>query len=286
MEEERNEPRVDLERFGIFKHPKRDTWRVAVRGLHDKIFVATLFANDTSSVAVWAEPDFITMSQNWSTTAIMASSDSHRSKIIYRALAAFKSAQIELNESLPWWLNEATKRPHVIFGFPGIGKTTLALTHPGFLDFDTDWIQDELNTDTLEPQMKHQLAGVICRALKAGHSVLVNDPDLMRYLVYEGAQDFEMYLPSPRAQRRETRWPPETVAVMIDKWMSIAVRHRVPVYIVDYISDDIGYIRWRETAGARTSTAVKLKLLQAAASKLNCSESQKRLKEMVYLEVE
>lgn len=129
---------------------------------------------------------------------------------------------------------ELTDIPYeVLFVFPGLGKTTLAQTQPGWLDLDIGWFRSRKGNQELYQPFQRAIRA----AWKEGYRILLNDPQLLPYVWQSGIRKIAFVLPNESAIARENRWSKATIRQFVEDWARTAQRYELPVFTVDYLAD-------------------------------------------------
>lgn len=141
----------------------------------------------------------------------------------------------------------------IFVAFPGMGKTTYALSHPGVIDLDFGNYRSSLKVDKKqEGTLLTPFARLMKYYYKDGYDVLTNDPKLINLakqfaegrVVVVLPKDFQEHVERVK-QREEKRHVnaefPKLLAENVDKWVhdweSIAARFKVPVRRVKYFEE-------------------------------------------------
>lgn len=124
------------------------------------------------------------------------------------------------------------ERADFIFAFPGVGKTPLAQQKGGFVDADFGfWRKAFLQDKSREKVLFKPYARWIKLLVKDGYQVLVNQPDLIRFVP---ANRTVVVLPfDPSFAALKLHVPIPTVQEWIENWKDAAEEHGVPVVWLD-----------------------------------------------------
>lgn len=141
----------------------------------------------------------------------------------------------------------------IYFAFPGMGKTTFALNHCGFIDLDFGNLRSAFK---VEKSKEHELFNGFSRLIKIyyrdSYNVMTNEPSLIPLVKQFAEKAMVMELPLDNTElvsrvkfREEKRHVnadfPKQLAENVDTWVNdwerIAKRYSVPIIRVKYFKE-------------------------------------------------
>lgn len=142
---------------------------------------------------------------------------------------------------------------HIFVAFPGMGKTTYALSHSGVVDLDFGNFRSALKVPR---EQQHTLYSAYQRLakyyFKDGYDVLTNDQGLIPFLKQFAEGRIIMVLPLneaehvERVKQREKANPinagfpkmlSENISTWVDDWAEVANRYNIPINHVRYFEE-------------------------------------------------
>lgn len=142
---------------------------------------------------------------------------------------------------------------HIFVAFPGMGKTTYALSHSGIVDLDFGYLRSALQ---VPKDNQHTIYAAYQRLasyyFREGYDILTNDQGLIPFLKQFAEGDIVMVLPlnndehAVRVMQREAgrngnkafaKALKENIDTWADDWAHVANKYHIPIHHVRYFEE-------------------------------------------------